>query len=235
MTEVELGTLLYTLVEPHRGHEVAYNRWYERDHFYAGCMVGPHNFAGRRFVATAPLKALREPSGDSTALGTYLALYWVEAGHHDDWNRWAVDRVQWLHANGRMFAERDHIHTALYTFERAVSRQADGVPPALALDHPYRGLIVQRFTDGDALPALPIGAGVGQTLVCSPLPLLADAPADVPRTGDDHREVLLLHFLDDDPPAVWAGRFAGNADTAAWSSPFLPTIPGTDTYTDQLW
>ena len=50
---VKLGTILFTLVEPHRGQAVAYNRWYERDHFYAGCMVGPWCFAGRRFVATS--------------------------------------------------------------------------------------------------------------------------------------------------------------------------------------
>src|SRR5690606_13438681 len=31
--EVVLGSALFTLVDPHRGHEVAYNRWYERDHF----------------------------------------------------------------------------------------------------------------------------------------------------------------------------------------------------------
>ena len=58
---IKLGSMLLTLVEPHRGHEVAYNRWYERDHFYAGCMVGPYNFAGRRYVATADLKARRDP------------------------------------------------------------------------------------------------------------------------------------------------------------------------------
>ena len=58
---VKLGTILFTLVEPHRGHEVAYNRWYERDHFYAGCMVGPWCFAGRRFVATRACKDLRYP------------------------------------------------------------------------------------------------------------------------------------------------------------------------------
>ena len=34
------------MVEPHRGHEVAYNRWYERDHFYAGCMIGAWTIAG---------------------------------------------------------------------------------------------------------------------------------------------------------------------------------------------
>jgi len=43
---VELGTILFTLVDPHRGHEVAYNRWYERDHFYAATMAGPGVFAG---------------------------------------------------------------------------------------------------------------------------------------------------------------------------------------------
>ena len=52
---VKLGSMLFTIVEPHRGHEVAYNRWYERDHFYSGCLIGPYNFAGRRFVATAEL------------------------------------------------------------------------------------------------------------------------------------------------------------------------------------
>ncbi len=53
--EVRLGSMLFTLVEPHRGHELAYNRWYETDHFYAGCMMGPWLFAGRRWVATRPL------------------------------------------------------------------------------------------------------------------------------------------------------------------------------------
>ena len=46
------GSALFTLVDPSKGHEVAYNRWYERDHFYAGCMIGPWLFAGKRWVAT---------------------------------------------------------------------------------------------------------------------------------------------------------------------------------------
>ena len=32
------GSALFTLVDPSKGHEVAYNRWYERDHFYA-CLL----------------------------------------------------------------------------------------------------------------------------------------------------------------------------------------------------
>src|SRR6184192_4512422 len=46
---IELGSMLFTLVEPHRGHEVAYNRWYERDHFYSGCMIGPGILAGKKW------------------------------------------------------------------------------------------------------------------------------------------------------------------------------------------
>ncbi len=43
---IKLGGALVTMVEPHKGHEVAYNRWYERDHFYAGCQIGAWNLAG---------------------------------------------------------------------------------------------------------------------------------------------------------------------------------------------
>ena len=56
---IKLGGALITLVEPHRGHEVEYNRWYERDHFYAGCMIGAWTISGSRYVATAEHKALR--------------------------------------------------------------------------------------------------------------------------------------------------------------------------------
>ena len=35
---VRVGSMLYTQVDPEPGYEVDYNRWYERDHFYAGCM-----------------------------------------------------------------------------------------------------------------------------------------------------------------------------------------------------
>ena len=80
---IKLGSILFTLVEPHKGHEVDYNRWYERDHFYAGCMVGPGILAGKRWVATKPYKELRYPERTPIAkdpkLGSYLATYWIEA------------------------------------------------------------------------------------------------------------------------------------------------------------
>src|SRR5215470_3852758 len=61
---VKVGSALVTMVDPNRGYEKAYNRWYERDHFYDGCMVGPFMYAGSRWVAPRPLKDLRWPAGD---------------------------------------------------------------------------------------------------------------------------------------------------------------------------
>ncbi|RMH83114.1 MAG: hypothetical protein D6683_02465, partial [Actinomyces sp.] len=97
---IRVGSMLFTMVDPERGHEVAYNRWYERDHFYAGCMVGPWLFAGKRWVATRRLKDLRFPEDSPLArpvdAGSYLAIYWVHEGHHADHFDWAIEQVQWL-------------------------------------------------------------------------------------------------------------------------------------------
>ena len=229
---IRIGTMLYTLVEPHRGHEVAYNRWYERDHFYAGCQIGAYNFAGARFVATADCKSVRvppraaapdwgsdalaRPVADS-AVGSYLGLYFVLDGHHDEWNRWAVDQVNTLHAAGRMFEHRDHIHTGLYRFEWEHRRDEDGVPAELTLDHRFPGMAsvfveatgdaspgqVGRFYRDELLPRLLAQTPVATALGFSPLPLLADAPGDVPRDEPSGERTLILFFVDEDPLASW--------------------------------
>jgi len=265
---VRLGTMLFTLVDPHRGHEVAYNRWYERDHFYAGCQIGAYNFAGARFVATAGLKALRHPAPGSggasgpagpvadPAAGSYLALYYVLDGHHDEWNRWAVDQVNLLHAAGRMFEHRDHVHTGLYRFEWEHRREEDGVPAELTLDHRFPGLgavfveaaegkgpaDVARLYRETLLPELLPGTPVASALGFSPLPLLADAPGDVPRAEGSGRLLVLL-FMDEAPAEGWtaaveaqAGALEGSgAGRLAFAAPFVATVPGTDTYADRLW
>src|SRR6201993_2025760 len=86
---IELGTMLWTLVEPHRGHEVAYNRWYERDHFYAGCLIGAWTLSGARYVATADLKRLRYPENSPVCpdpmSGSYVSIYWILAGKFGEW------------------------------------------------------------------------------------------------------------------------------------------------------
>ena len=62
---VKVGSMLLTMVDPNPGFESAYNRWYERDHYYAGCMIGPYQLAGSRWVAPRSLKDLRWPAGDT--------------------------------------------------------------------------------------------------------------------------------------------------------------------------
>ena len=97
-----------------------FNRWYERDHFYAGCMSGQHFFAGRRFLATRALRDLRFPASsnavEDTSLGSFLALYWMERGHHEEAEAWAVERVLWLGAHGRMDGGggRKAVHASFY-------------------------------------------------------------------------------------------------------------------------
>ena len=115
---VRAGSMLYTLVDPELGHEVAYNRWYERDHFYAGCMIGPWLFSGARFVATRDLKDLRigeEPDLFGEHDGSTLSIYWVIDGKMSEHFDWGSRQVRWLHDNDRMFPHREHVHTNLYS------------------------------------------------------------------------------------------------------------------------
>ena len=54
---------------------------------------------------------------------------------------------------------------------------------------------------------------------------------------------MAIAFADGNPLDVWDSGFAGLGNSfrdaglgeIVFASPFLATIPGTDTYTDQLW
>jgi hypothetical protein len=250
---IKLGGALFTLVEPRGGHEVAYNRWYERDHFYAGCMIGAWTLAGARFVATRSCKEKRYPVDSPITpdpmVGSYLAIYWILAGKFADWTRWGVDQVNWLHANGRMFPERDHIHTLMYNFEEEQAAEPDGVPAELALDRRFRGLVATISETAEGVEASKMlewyrSQPVPADLVVSftPVPLFGDAPSDVPRDTATNR-CLRLYFVDDDPVASFDDRFAtlgkeldaSGLGRLLFASPFIPTVPGTDRYADELW
>ena len=80
-------------------------------------------------------------------------------------------------------------------------------------------------------------------LVFRPVPIPDDAPPDIPRVAADERRFLHLFFLERHPADVWEDEFAGHGKelestglaTLLWAGPFIPTIPGTDTYANQLW
>ena len=259
---VKVGSMLLTLVEPHKGFERAYNRWYERDHFYAGCMVGPWLFAGSRWVATRSLKDQRWPSESIIAkpldAGSYVAIYWVEKGHHaDHFDVWAVPQVVDLYANGRGFPARTHVHTSMFNHLASVYRDEDPVPVDLALDHKYDGLFVLWWdaaqgtaTDLHAvlaesyLPGLLADSDI--EIASSWAPTVPDEPPrDVPMdlgssSGSTNRLVQLLFVGGNTEAAVAkvqdyteAVESAGVAQLLL-AAPFFATVIGTDTYVDQL-
>jgi hypothetical protein len=258
---VTLGGALITMVEPHRGHERAYNRWYEDDHFYSGAMVGPWMFAGRRWVATRDLQSLRYPADSPVAqpvtAGCYISLYWTIEGHHDDAERWGVIAMRDnLYPQGRGFDERTHVYTAFSYFAGGVVR--DTKSPLRAehsLDIGYPGLVVQVLDPGEGgdrealarwvldefAPGQLAGSPAAQCLVFYPKPLPQPRVAGTPEVANIERLVTVLWFLQADPRSCWA-RFERHGDlvagvgkgSVAFCAPFVPTVVGTDTYVDEL-
>lgn len=270
---VRVGSMLFTMVDPTPGHEVAYHRWYERDHFYSGCLVGPWLFAGRRWVATRALKDLRFPTDapDAAAVarpvdaGSFLATYYVHAGHEAEHFAWANRQVFELYEHGRGFAERTHAHTALYFTTGDSARDPDGVPAHMTLDHPYRGLVsvhVDRegdtsdpdwrawfdevaapglFADGSDGSASPVDHVLHWRPII-PKGAEGDAPMDLGTGPGTRARSLQLMFCTAEPPEVWdrVREYADRVEesglaTVRLAAGFVPTIPGTDAYTDQLW
>lgn len=251
--EVEVGSLLVSLLGPEPGDEVAFHRWYERDHFYAGCLMGPWFFAGRRFVATRACRAVRypdlSPMVPDVREGAHLALYWIERGHHDEAERWAVDTVLELEASGRMHPCR-RAHAGFYDARWTWNRDADGVPLALALDHRYPGVVLVAVDRHEGvepgaleawyrerfLPDALGGSPVTSCLAAAARPLPDDAPGASAGIRGTERRTLLTFFVEDDPLESWAGLFADHGRAVAeaglgsvvFASPFVPTVPGTD-------
>ncbi len=262
---VKVGSMLLTLVDPHQGFERAYNRWYERDHFYGGCMEGRYQIAGSRWVATRELKGLRWPQGDAVAnpldAGSYVAIYWVLAGHQQDWDDWSLIQVKDLYENGRGFAERSHVHTATYDYVGVDYRDPDGVPLTLALDHKYDGIVAVWLDGRDGRDSAAVHAELGQELLpevlagshldiaASWLPSEAfrgsgrsGTPMALGSPGGGDNRLCQLFFCGGDVRgeldrlrAYTAGiEKAGIADVLL-AAPFIRTVVGTDAYVDQIW
>jgi hypothetical protein len=260
---VRVGSMLLTLVDPERGFERAYNRWYERDHFYAGCLIGPYLLAGARWVATRALKHERWPRESPVATpfdaGSFLATYWVLAGHHDDhFEAWARPQVRGLYAAGRGFAKRTHVHTALFDHLGASYRDADPVPIELALDRGYAGLIAV-WLDGVGRDARVLAQELGKELVPELLAgsHLEIASAWTPSAGENEPKhvpmplgsraggparLCQLFFATSDvrAPLERFRHYTAAIEAAGLArvqlvAPFFASVPGTDRYVEELW
>lgn len=257
----DLGHALITMVEPHTGHERQYNRWYEDDHYIAGAMAMPWMFAGRRWVATRELQLLRYPERSSVAqpvsAGCYISTYWITAGRYADHMRWTVSINKRLNRDHRVFQDRTHIFTAFQDHAATIYRDADQGPRDVhALNYPYAGLVVQvidanslsgreelmAWLRDDHLPKRLTGSPAAMVTVFAPTPLPLDRMTYVKQVEGVGTRLTLLWFLQQDPRDIWQNHFT-NLDSAVagtglgaveFVAPFIPTVPGTDRYVDEL-
>ncbi|MFG3498006.1 hypothetical protein [Streptomyces sp. NPDC047928] len=218
------GHALITMVEPHPGHEYAYNRWYEDDHYYAGAMAMPWMFAGRRWVATRELQLLRYPETSAVArpvtAGCYLSTYWITEGRYDDHVKWTVAINRRLNHDGRVHQARTHVFTAFQDHVATVYRDgAAGPRDRHALDHPYAGLVLQvvdaaaperraeleRWLLRRELPRRLAGSPAAMVTVFRPTPLPGDRMTYVKQVEGVGTRLTLLWFLERDPrdPGCW--------------------------------
>jgi hypothetical protein len=255
-----IGSALITMVEPHPGHERAYNRWYEDDHFYSGATAMPWLFAGKRWVATRELQLLRYPADSIIArpvtAGCYIATYWITEGRYEDHLRWTVASNQRLLPDGRIYLDRTHVFTSFQRY-RGATTPHEGPPwDHQSLDHPSQGLVLEvidaapdsnreelvAWLHGEDLPTLQAKGSILFSHVFQPMPLPEDKMAYVEDIPGIEGRVTVLHVLGVRPQDCWAELFAGRGDAIAATgrarvelcAPFLPTIPGTDTYVDEL-
>jgi hypothetical protein len=235
--------MLLTLVDPNRGFERAYNRWYERDHFYGGCLIGPYCLAGSRWVAPRALKDARWPQGENPIAapwdaGSYVAIYFVEQGHHGDFFGWGSKQVRALYGGGRGFNERTHVHTILYDFVGATYRDDDPVPVDLALDATYDGIVLAWFDRAAVLdPAALEGTNIEIASTWVPSPG-QERPPGTPMDlgsgpGGPDRTLQLFFVRGDIADALPTIR--EHTKDALLVAPFLRTKVGTDAYVDDLW
>ncbi|MEH0429430.1 hypothetical protein QBB34_24535 [Streptomyces stelliscabiei] len=258
---VRPGHALITMVEPHPGHEYAYNRWYEDDHYYAGAMAMPWMFSGRRWVATRDLQLLRTPEKSAIAqpvtAGCYLSTYWITGGRYDDHMRWTVAINRRLNRDARVYQDRTHVFTAFQDHEVTVYRDGAAGPRDFhALDHPYAGLVLQvidaegpeergellEWLRARHLPKRLAGSPAAMVTVFRPTPLPLDRMSYVKQVEGVDTRLTLLWFLEGDPRDCWEAYFGGLGEAVTESglgrqellAPFVPTVPGTDRYVDRL-
>ena len=251
---VALGHAIFGLIEPHPGYERAWNRYYERDHLLAAGSCAPWTFSTQRWVATRRHKEVRQPRENPIAnpfdKGTFLAGMWIQKHKLAQQQAWVAEQMPILAAEGRTFEKREVLSTTSYDYLGASLRDTDGVPPELALERRYAGIVlawVERASeislpellDGlveETLPGFVEKSPTAQALCFTPLPKAAwwpKAAPEVPGVGD---RILIALFGDVDPLEAWNEHYASLAERleagrrarCLFVAPFVPVVPGVD-------
>ncbi|KAF2817537.1 uncharacterized protein BDZ99DRAFT_470526 [Mytilinidion resinicola] len=227
---IGVGHALITLVEPHPGHERAYNRWYEDDHMFSGALYLPWLFSGRRWVATHDLQQLRFPRDhalfDPLSQGCYLSTYWITPGRIAEHKEWSFSVYNRLVAECRVNDHRDHVFTSFQDKSGTVYHSPSTPRDVFTLLDPSPGLVMEILDADDEAPDssalrkwlldvhLPARVSVPHSPVDSAMvfatrPLEAMPPEVLARIGEiagaanEPRRVTVLWFLKRDPREVW--------------------------------
>ncbi len=240
--EMGISGGLITMVEPDRGHEREYNRWYEDDHFFAGAVVGPGVLGGRRWVATRDLQLLRFPE-DSPVIqpvteGAYISTYLHAADRFDDVLAWSkpamVDNLALK--PGRAFEHRKHIYTAMQLHEFTVVRSdLPNLRAEHVFLHPMKGMVFEIVDIAEGRSRDEVLAEVRDTVIPRELegstiaiaiasrshpPRDTDSsePSSIPRApGKPYGDAValqILWFLQEDPRSCWS-HFRSHPDKFA--------------------
>jgi hypothetical protein len=148
------------------------------------------------------------------------------------------------------------VTTASYDYRGGAFRERDGVPPEMALDRRYPGVVLawlereaatpiaefERALLGEVLPASLVGSPIAMALAFAPRPKAAWWPKAAPEVPGIGSRLLIAFFSEQDPRECWRPRFASLGERIAASgkgralllAPFIPVVAGTDRYADEL-
>jgi hypothetical protein len=259
-----VGHALITMVEPHLGHEHAYNRWYEDSHFINGAMQEPWLFAGRRWVATYDLQQLRYPTDSPVAQpvnqGPYLGTYWITRGRVEEHKRWTSAANAYLVSVGDVNRDRTHVFTS-FQDKAGTVYASDEIPRDVhCLMDPAPGLVLQVLDAPDAAgraaledwlldeylpPRVTVDGPASSAMVFEVTPpyrgMKPEVYAALEKVANEGRRLTVLWFLTQDPRECWdsfTGEVeavrAGGLGETSLVAPFIPAKMGTTLYEDQL-
>ena len=230
---VPLGSVVLALIKPSVGREVAFNRWYGLDHYYTAGTAAPGVFSAGRFIG---------PADSGPGPRPHLALYFVLPGHEEARASFATAQVERAAADGRMFADREHLYN--WTHRPFFTWHAGGhdVPTSLALDHRFPALSVALLDadDDDRLTSAVGGAAseassIAQVLGLAPVAEIVSSTWRGPVDPGRRRAVVAFHSCE---PAVAGTELAGlltriageGGASVVWAGAFHPAVFGTDTH-----
>ena len=151
--------------------------------------------------------------GDPTR-GSYLSIAWVLNGRQPEWDEWVAREMETIAGEGRLFAHREHVHTGVYL----VTGGGGTVPPEFAFDTAPAGLVAIAHTGAHVF----VEGAYEQVTLRSHRTIMSSA--------DPPEHDLVLAFAREHPFLI----DVHSPDPIGYVSPFLATVPGTDTYTEEL-